>query len=151
MKISDEVILKAVSENKTMLSAAESIGMPFMTFRYRAKKLGVYKPNQSRKGISRSTKEYEHLTIPLNEILEGKHPHYWTNHLKRRLLTAGIKRNACENEKCSVTNVWNGQTLVLHLDHIDGDNTNHRLENLRMLCPNCHSQTETYAGKKSKR
>lgn len=42
---------------------------------------------------------------------------------------------------------WNNQPIALHLDHINGINNDHRLENLRLLCPNCHSQTETYAGK----
>ena len=43
-----------------------------------------------------------------------------------------------------------GEKLVLQLDHIDGDNTNNNLDNLRILCPNCHSQTHNYAGRKNK-
>lgn len=38
----------------------------------------------------------------------------------------------------------------MQLDHIDGDSHNHKLENLRMICPNCHTQTETYCGKNLK-
>ena len=45
---------------------------------------------------------------------------------------------------------WQGQVLSLHLDHINGINNDHRIENLRFLCPNCHSLTETYAGKNKK-
>jgi RNA polymerase subunit RPABC4/transcription elongation factor Spt4 len=41
---------------------------------------------------------------------------------------------------------WNGKVLTLQVDHINGVNDDHRLENLRFLCPNCHSQTPTYAG-----
>ncbi len=41
--------------------------------------------------------------------------------------------------------IHNGKHLVMQLDHVNGNNTDHRLENLRMLCPNCHSQTETYS------
>ena len=44
---------------------------------------------------------------------------------------------------------WNGKKLVFQLDHINGKRNDHRLENLRWLCPNCHSQTETYCGKKN--
>lgn len=52
--------------------------------------------------------------------------------------------------KCSFCNnngVWFNKKLTLELDHIDGDKTNNLLENLRFLCPNCHSQTKTYKGK----
>ena len=51
-----------------------------------------------------------------------------------------------ECSKCGI-NEWNGKMLSLHLDHINGVNNDHRLENLRFLCPNCHSQTETYTGR----
>lgn len=49
---------------------------------------------------------------------------------------------------CGNTGSWNGQLLSLQLDHINGINNDNRLENLRFLCPNCHSQTETFSGKR---
>lgn len=45
---------------------------------------------------------------------------------------------------------WNGKTLKFELDHIDGDSSNNKRENLRLLCPNCHSQTDTWKGKQRK-
>lgn len=45
---------------------------------------------------------------------------------------------------------WMGNKLTLQLDHIDGDNTNNCIENLRLLCPNCHSQTPTFSGRNNK-
>jgi Zn finger protein HypA/HybF involved in hydrogenase expression len=51
--------------------------------------------------------------------------------------------------KCSGCGIveWNNKSITLEIDHINGDNTDNRIENLRYLCPNCHSQTETYKGK----
>ena len=55
----------------------------------------------------------------------------------------------CAN--CGCDGHWLDGEIALELDHIDGDNTNHSLENLRYLCPNCHALTETYRGKNIKR
>lgn len=76
------------------------------------------------------------------KILDKK-PH--THTLKLRLYRYGIKKEFCE--KCGLDGNWLGRPISLHLDHINGDNKDNRLENLRILCPNCHSQTDTYAGK----
>ena len=64
-----------------------------------------------------------------------------------------IKNNILEN-KCDICNqipFHNGKKLVLALDHINGINNDNRLENLRLLCPNCHSQTSTFGGGRNKK
>lgn len=65
--------------------------------------------------------------------------------LKKRLLNAGLLQNKCYMHGCEP--VWFEKPLVLRLDHINGDNTDHRIENLRLLCPNCDSQTPTFCGR----
>jgi hypothetical protein len=65
--------------------------------------------------------------------------------LKRYILQLGVMSYLCK--LCSQGPEWNGKLLVLQLDHENGDCTDNRLENLRFLCPNCHSQTETFAGR----
>lgn len=69
-------------------------------------------------------------------------------HLKNRLIAAGLKRNCCEI--CGVTE-WLERPLVMALHHVNGDNTDNRLENLQVLCPNCHSQTESFSGRNKQR
>lgn len=68
--------------------------------------------------------------------------------IKRKLLKLGILVNRCE--VCGISE-WLDRPLACHVDHINGEKDDHRVENLRMLCPNCHSQTETYGGKNMKR
>lgn len=64
--------------------------------------------------------------------------------LRRTILKEGLIPYKCEI--CGVTE-WNDKTLSLELDHINGINNDNRLENLRFLCPNCHSQTSTYGSR----
>jgi 5-methylcytosine-specific restriction endonuclease McrA len=67
--------------------------------------------------------------------------------IKRHLLRAGILENRCDF--CGLTS-WRGRPISIQIDHINGIRDDHRLENLRMLCPNCHSQTDTFAAKNRK-
>jgi hypothetical protein len=70
------------------------------------------------------------------------------NHLKVRLLKEGLKENRCE--KCGLTE-WMGKPLNAQLHHKNGDGSDNRLENIEFLCPNCHSQTDTYGGRNGHR
>lgn len=65
-------------------------------------------------------------------------------HLKRRLIAAGLKEAACE--ECGLTD-WLGRPITLELHHRNGVRNDNRLENLAILCPNCHSQTESFGGR----
>jgi hypothetical protein len=70
------------------------------------------------------------------------------SHLKARLMAAGLKENRCE--VCGLTE-WRGEPLAMALHHVNGDGLDNRLENLQLLCPNCHSQTENFAGRGRRR
>lgn len=82
---------------------------------------------------------------PLADILaKSKH----RASIRRRLLEDGVFQNRCTI--CGIED-WRGKPLSMHIDHINGVKNDHRMENLRMLCPNCHSQTETYGGRNARR
>lgn len=69
--------------------------------------------------------------------------------IKRKLFKHGLKKEVCEI--CGILDKWNGKKLNLQLDHINGIPNDHRIENLRIVCPNCHSQTETFSGSGKRR
>jgi len=70
--------------------------------------------------------------------------------LRERLLNEGIKEHKCENPECGLSE-WYGKPIPLQLHHINGDRTDNRLENLQLLCPNCHTLTDNYCGRKLKK
>jgi hypothetical protein len=85
--------------------------------------------------------------IPIENILIVNSTYNRAN-LKLRLISENLLEYKCV--ECCNIGEWNGKPISLQLDHINGIHDDNRLENLRFLCPNCHSQTETYAGKKNK-
>ena len=142
-QVSDSVFITVCQESLTMAQAAAKLNIHWNTFKRRAKSLNCFKPNQSGRGVKKPIEDDR--KIKLNEILEGLHPSYQTFKLKKRLISEGIKNNECE--VCGIKSMWNNKPLKMELDHVDGNRTNHKLENLRMICPNCHSQTDTYRSK----
>lgn len=142
----EQIALAIAKHPLSMADAARECNIPYMTFVYRAQQFGLYRPNQSHKG--RLFDDGAKKSVPLNEILEGRRPTYKTGTLRKRLLAHGILDNSCS--ECGIGPEWNGKSLTLELDHINGINNDHRLENLRILCPNCHSQTSTFRGKNKK-
>lgn len=80
---------------------------------------------------------------PLEEILASKK--IKLSNIKKRLLKEGIWEYKCS--WCGISE-WRGKNIMLQIDHINGDKKDNKLENLRLLCPNCHSQTETFCKRK---
>jgi len=134
-KITDEQIIECYNQGMNMHVTAAELNMTNVTLWRRAKKLDI---------AWKDLKNTSGKKVPLDEILKGKHPSYQTYKLKNRLLKEGIKENICE--ECGISE-WNGKPINMQLDHINGDSHDHSLENLKMICPNCHSQTDTYCGK----
>lgn len=93
----------------------------------------------------KNTQNKIHLS---NDDFFSINTHRKTASSKKRILKFNLKENKCE--ECGLPPIWNGKKLVLQLDHINQITTDNRLENLRFLCPNCHTQTSTYGRSKQK-
>ena len=109
-----------------------------------------------RKYLDNNNIDYSHFTgrsrvyrteeIDIKEYLENKR--YITSAaLKKKLFKEHIKENKCEI--CGITE-WNNKPIICQLHHKDGNHLNNNLENLQILCPNCHSQTDNYCGNSNK-
>lgn len=91
---------------------------------------------QSKRGRDAKARKRAH------DLLHGSFDSLNINLKRERILMEQESRcDVCKNEA-----FWNGKPLNFHLDHVSGDRTDETRSNLRLLCPNCHSQTETYCG-----
>jgi Zn finger protein HypA/HybF involved in hydrogenase expression len=145
--ISDEEFVQIASNALSIAQALHQMGLApkggnYSSFKRRAKRLGVKLPDPKiAQGWSKG--KIVGPKRPIEEYLvKGRHCSSHT--LRLRLISEGIKEARCE--ECGITE-WNDLPAPLELEHVNGDHDDNRLENLKILCPNCHAQTETYRGK----
>ena len=136
-------IASITDDNEEALDALyEAKEMGIYTRRMYSLFADVYGGKRNNMKILRN-KEYEDLQRERNESERREFD------LRKRLIEQGYRENKCAI--CGLEAEWNNKPLSLQVDHINGDHFDNRLENLRLVCPNCHSQTETYCGKNIKR
>ncbi len=99
-------------------------------------------------GARRDALRRANPAIPLEEILV-KNSTYSRNHLKERLFKEGVKAKRCE--LCGQGEIWRGRRMALIIDHINGVPNDNRLENLRIVCPNCAATFDTHCARKNRR
>ena len=139
-RVSEEKFRLVCKNSKSMAEAAAALGLHFNSFKKRAIELDCYFPNQA--GISIRKQKPK---IPISDIiLKNLHPQYQSNKLRIRLIEEKIKAPICET--CCISE-WNSKPISLELHHINGNKHDHRLDNLKLLCPSCHSQTKNYRSK----
>ena len=140
----DDDIRQAVADNISIAGVLRSLGRApvgsgYALIRREAARLGLDTSHWKGKahGTTRQQKR------PLQEVLVAGGP--TLGRYKLRLVREGVLENRCQI--CDLEPIWRGQPLTLRLDHINGIRDDNLPENIRLLCPNCDSQTETFCGR----
>lgn len=150
-QVSDEEFKNIVANSYTYSDCLRALdlgtngGSSTDVLKRRIQELGCSIEHFTRRGQKGRASTYARYT--LDEILIKDSPYANISKLKERLLNETDMKYECAI--CGLSD-WLDEPLSLHLDHINGINNDHRRENLRFLCPNCHSQTATYAGRNIK-
>ena len=132
-------ILQWISEEQPKSFMCQQLQCKQETLNAYLKKMGIeYAGQQNKKGQQKGTNVYK----PASFYFDNKQT-ISSHKLKVKLIKDGIKENKCEICGCSM---WQGVMLPLELHHIDNNHNNNALENLQILCPNCHSIQEGNAG-----
>lgn len=149
--LSNEKLLReAIKQCKSQSEILEYMGLRsaggnFTTLKKYAKLYNLELPSTD---YSERLEKLVKLNTYSNEKVFTKNSTYTNGQkIKKRLLDMGWKD---ECAICGVGSEWNGKPLTLQLEHKDGDHSNNEISNLEILCPNCHSQTDTHSGKNKK-
>ncbi|HEY5501732.1 MAG TPA: HNH endonuclease signature motif containing protein [Candidatus Anoxymicrobiaceae bacterium] len=147
----EEELVEAIRTSRSIRQALMKVGIApyggnYATVRMLIEKYQIDTSHMTGQGWNKGDimglKAY--TTYSLEEILIQNSHYANTSDLRKRIIAAGLKEAVCE--KCWLGE-WNGKKISLELNHINGDRFDHRIENLELLCPNCHAQTHTYRGK----
>ncbi|MEU5215765.1 HNH endonuclease signature motif containing protein [Streptomyces sp. NPDC020807] len=148
-----DVLAQAVAASTNMCEVLRRLGVEVVGGQHthisrRVKAYGIDTSHfhaPSRRGEPRRSRTPEGLLVEQTGSWSRRIP---SDRLTWAMSQSGLRRQcgACGNE-----GVWRGRPLPLEVDHIDGDWRNNRIENLRFLCPNCHSATDNYRGRGRRR
>lgn len=149
-KISDVDFITAVKNSISIREALLKLGLvetgsAYRVFKKRIRSLNIDTSHLLGNGHLKGKTHDWAPSIPLEEVLVKDSSYHNTNSLRKKLIRKGLLQEKCS--ECGNGNTWNGKPITLQLDHINGDGSDNRLINLRILCPNCHSQTKTFAGR----
>jgi len=151
LRWSDEQLRVAVMESVSIRETLQRIGLRpaggnYATVHRRIASLGLDTTHFLGQAYLRGRTHSWGKPIPLEDVLKPGST-YDTYKLKLRLLKAGLLAPSCGH--CGLAQ-WLDRPIPLELDHINGDREDHTLDNLRLLCPNCHALTPTYRAKNTK-
>lgn len=148
-KYTDEQFITAVKESESISKVLQKLvlkatGGNYKLAKNRIKKLNIDISHMTGRGHLKGKTHNWSKKKSLEEILIKDSDYANSNNLRKRLIKEGIFEKKCYN--CGLTD-WLGARLAFELEHKNGANNDNRIENLTILCPNCHSQTPTYCGR----
>jgi hypothetical protein len=149
-RYTEAMLRTVIAESRTYSDALRRLGLRPAGGNHAAIKKYAARWGISTAHFDHDTARVDHLRRPrkpLREILVDGST-YHRGHLKRRLLAEGLKQPRCE--VCGQDETWRGRPMALILDHINGVPNDNRLENLRIVCPNCAATFDTHCGRKNR-
>jgi hypothetical protein len=146
-KISDKQYREAVRQSRSIAGALRLLGVVPEGGNYRVLHRAIERLDLDTSHFAGQSwlkgATVPHRVRPIEDYLSNKYP-IQSDRLRRRLINEGVFERRCSDCKLDT---WMDQPIPLELDHIDGNHQNNTLDNLRLLCPNCHSLTPTFRGK----
>lgn len=146
-EVTDEEFHEAVALTTSIAGLLDLLGRARVGTNYELARKTIKELEADTSHWSRAAQKRE--TVPWSEILIEDSPYVMYKSRKMQLLEEGLLANRCA--ECDSPPEWRGKPMTLRLDHINGKRNDHRIENLRMLCPNCDSQTDTFCGRNSRK
>lgn len=148
-KLPKEYVEEVVKDCKTIADFCRKVGWQPRGANYQVFHKYVYEYGLDISHFTnKNTDIHDFLTEKSDKYLHEGSFKITTNRLLKKLLDEGKKEHQCE---CCGNKEWNNKPIPLELHHINGIHSDNRLENLMVLCPNCHAQTDNYRGKKARR
>jgi hypothetical protein len=146
----EEEARAAVAASKSWAEALRQLGLcpTGGGWRILKKYVGIWQiPTDHFDGEAARLENLKNGRKPLGEVLVAGST-FSRHHLKHRLFEEGLKEPRCE--MCGQDETWRGKPMSMILDHINGVRDDHRLENLRVVCPNCAATLDTHCGRKNR-